>query len=193
MKKISTIVLVLFVFSNIKAQVSVGLKGGTSFASINVKESYNSSNSSKTSTDNRTGFILGGYATISMSEKIKLQPEFFYQGMGGSMQNVTFKNEYLSIPVLLKYGVTDNFFVEAGPQFALLLSSKAAGEDIKEAFKSSDFQVLVGASLNLTDKIGVGARYGTSMSSIATDSYNNSIKTDVKNRAFTVMLSYKLF
>ena len=64
---------------------------------------------------------------------------------------------------------------------------------LMEIFKSSDFQVLIGASLNLTDKIGVGARYGTSMSSIATDSYSSSLKTDVKNKAFTVMLSYKLF
>ena len=193
MKKIYFLIVSICTFSVIHAQVSIGLKGGTSFASINVKESYSGSKSSSTSSDNRTGFMLGGYATISMSEKIKLQPEFFYQGMGGSIDNVTFKNEYISVPILLKYGITDNFFLEAGPQFAVLLSSKAAGQDIKDAFKSSDFQVLVGASLNLTDKIGVGARYGTSMTSIATDSYSNSIKTDVKNRAFTVMLSYKLF
>ncbi len=190
MKKVYFLFLTLLIITGVKSQVSVGIKGGTSFASINAKESKNDMNSSS---DNRTGFIFGGYATVSMTEKLKLQPEFFYQGMGGSINNVTFKNEYVSIPVLLKYGLTDNFFIEAGPQFAVLLSSKAAGEDIKDAFKSSDFQVLLGASLNLTDKVGVGARYGTSMTSIATDSYNSSIKTDVKNKAFTIMLSYKLF
>ena len=190
MKKTILFTLVMIFGISLNAQVSLGLKGGTSFSSIQIKES---SQSMKSTSDNRTGFVLGGYATISMSNKLKLQPEFLYQGMGGSANNVTFKNEYVTVPVLLKYGLTNNFFFEAGPQFAVLLSSKAAGEDIKDAFKSSDFQLLLGASLNITDKVAVGARYGTSMSSIASDSYNSSFKTDVKNKAFLVMLSYKLF
>lgn len=190
MKKVYFLFITTLIITGVKSQVSVGIKGGTSFASINVKDSKNGMNSSS---DNRTAFILGGYATISLIEKFKLQPEFLYQGMGGSINNVTFKNEYITVPVLLKYGLSNNFFIEAGPQFSMLLSSKAAGEEIKDAFKSSDFQVLLGASLNLTDKVGVGARYGTSMTSIATDSYNSIIKTDVKNKAFTIMLSYKLF
>lgn len=190
MKKLYILFISILAINGIKAQVSVGIKGGTSFASINANVSSNGMNSSS---NNRTGFVLGGYATVSLTEKFKLQPEFLYQGMGGSANNVTFKNEYVTVPVLLKYGLTNNFFFEAGPQFAVLLSSKAAGEDIKDAFKSSDFQLLVGASLNLTDKVAVGARYGTSMSSIASDSYNSSFKTDVKNKAFLVMLSYKLF
>lgn len=190
MKKIVLIVIVMVVGFSLNAQVSVGLKGGTSFSSIQIKES---SQSMKSSSDNRTAFMAGGYATISMSDKLKLQPEFLYQGMGGSIDKVTFKNEYVSIPVLLKYAITDNFYLEAGPQFSLLVSSKAAGEDIKDAFKSSDFQVLIGASLNLTDKIGTGVRYGMGMSNIASNSFNSNISTDIRNKAFMVMVSYKIF
>jgi opacity protein-like surface antigen len=190
MKKIILIVLVMIGGLSLKAQISLGLKGGTSFSSIQIKESsYNM----KSTSDNRTGFLLGGYATISMSEKLKLQPEFLYQGMGGSIDNVTFKNEYISIPVLIKYGITNNFYLEVGPQISLLVSSKAAGEDIKDAFKSSDFQVLIGASLNLTEKIGAGVRYGMGMSNISSNSFSSDLNTDIRNKAFMVMVSYKIF
>ena len=190
MKKTILFTLVMIVGISLNAQVSLGLKGGTSFSSIQIKES---SQSMKSTSDNRTGFLLGGFATISMSDKLKLQPEFLYQGMGGSIENVIFKNEYVSIPVLLKYGITDNFYLEAGPQFSLLVSSKAADEDIKDAFKSSDFQVLIGASLNFTDKIGAGVRYGMGMSNIASSSFSNDLNTDIRNKAFMVMVSYKIF
>lgn len=180
----------MIVSIKIDAQVSFGLKGGTNFSSIQIKES---SQSMKSSSDNRTAFVLGGYATLSLPSNFKLQPEFLYQGMGGSIDNVTFKNEYISIPLLLKYGVTENFHLEAGPQFSILLSSKAAGEDIKNAFKSSDFQLLFGASLNLTDKIGAGLRYGMGISNIASNSFNSNISTDVRNKSFMVMLNYKIF
>ena len=93
----------------------------------------------------------------------------------------------------MKYGITDNFYLEAGPQFSLLVSSKAADEDIKDAFKSSDFQVLIGASLNFTDKIGAGVRYGMGMSNIASSSFSNDLNTDIRNKAFMVMVSYKIF
>lgn len=189
MKKIIITLLVLTVVSNLKAQISVGLKGGTSFASIELK----TASSMNSNTENRTGFVLGGYATISMSEKLKIQPEFLYQGMGGSIQNVAFANDYASVPILFKYSITDNFYVEAGPQFSLLLSSKSAGEDIKNKFTSSDFQVLIGASLNLTDKIGAGVRYGMGMSNIASSSFNQNMNTDIRNKAFMVTVSYKIF
>ena len=76
MKKFVVTILVITLVSNLKAQVSIGLKGGTSFASIKLIES---SQSMKSSSDNRTAFMLGGYATISMSKKLKLQPEVLYQ------------------------------------------------------------------------------------------------------------------
>lgn len=189
MKKFVVTILVITLVSNLEAQVSIGLKGGTSFASIKLIESSQSMNSSS---DKRTAFMLGGYTTISISKKLKLQPEILYQGMGGSVDNTTFNSDYISVPVLLKFGLANNFYLEAGPQFSLLVSSKTAVEDIKTKFNSSDFQVLVGASFNLTSKIGAGARYGMGMSNIASSSFKTNVKTDIRNSAFTVMVNYKL-
>jgi opacity protein-like surface antigen len=190
MKKIIFLLVVVFIATTSVAQVSAGLKAGTSFASVEA-----SAMGVKASTSNRTGLSLGGFVNLSVSEKFKLQPELLYQGMGGSFDGEIFKSDYVNIPVLVQYAVTDNFKIEAGPQFGILVSSKSAGEDIKDNFKSSDFQLLFGTSINVTSKIGIGARYGMSMTSIAADvdqGYDD-IKSSVKNKAFTVMLSYKLF
>ena len=189
MKKIIIGIFLLVIVNQVNAQLSIGIKGGTSFASIKKMES---ANASSTSDNNRTAFVLGAYATLSMSEKLKIQPEVLYQGMGGSINNVVFENNYVSVPILLKYGLTNSFYLEAGPQFSILSSSTSAGMDIKDKFTSSDFQVLIGASLNLTDKIGAGVRYGMGMSNIASNAYKSIINTDIKNNAFMVMLSYKL-
>ena len=189
MKKIIIGIFLLVIVNQVNAQLSIGIKGGTSFASIKKMES---ANASSTSDNNRTAFVLGAYATLSLSEKLKIQPEVLYQGMGGSINNVVFENNYVSVPILLKYGLTNSFYLEAGPQFSILSSSTSAGMDIKDKFTSSDFQVLIGASLNLTNKIGVGVRYGMGMSNIASNAYKSIINTDIKNNAFMVMLSYKL-
>jgi opacity protein-like surface antigen len=190
MKKIILLLVVIFIATTSIAQVSAGLKVGASFASVQA-----AAKGEKASTSNRTALALGGFVNFSVSEKFKIQPELLYQGMGGSVGGETFKSEYVNIPILAQYAVTQNFKIEAGPQFGILASSKSAGEDIKDDFKTSDFQLLFGASINVTDAIGIGARYGTSMSSIAADvdkAYND-INTSVKNKAFTVMLTYKLF
>jgi opacity protein-like surface antigen len=190
MKKIILLAVVVFVTTTSIAQVSAGLKVGTSFANVE-----NAAKGIKATSSNRTAFALGGYVNFSVTDKFKLQPELLYQGMGGSFGDVTFKSEYVNIPVLAQYAVTNNFKLEAGPQFGILLSSKSAGEDIKDAFKSSDFQLLIGASINVTDAIGIGARYGMSMTSIAADvdqAYND-VNSSIKNKAFSIMLTYKLF
>jgi len=190
MKKIILLLVVIFIATTSIAQVSAGLKVGASFASVEA-----AAMGVKASTSNRTALALGGFVNFSVSEKFKIQPELLYQGMGGSVDGETFKSEYINIPVLAQYAVTQNFKIEAGPQFGILASSKSAGEDIKDAFKTSDFQLLFGASINVTDAIGIGARYGTSMSSIASnaDQAFDDVNVSIKNKAFTVMLTYKIF
>lgn len=187
MKKVILVAFVILLGSNLEAQISAGLKLGTSFSSVQV-----SGGGVSISTSNRTAFNFGGYARIDLPSSFKLQPEFLYQGMGGTIDGATINNDYLTVPILLQYAVTKNFSLEAGPQIGLLVSSKSQGEDVKEEFKSSDLQMLVGASVGLTGKIGVGVRYGMSLSSIAKSSYSD-VEADVKNKAFSIMVSYKLF
>ena len=117
------------------AQTTFGIKAGLNLASVKI-----SALGMQISTTNKTGMVVGGFLNHSINETISIQPELLYQQMGAKVDGSTLNMNYISIPLLLKYSITDNFNIEAGPQFGLLMSAKADGDDAKDDFKSTDFQ-----------------------------------------------------
>lgn len=72
---------------------------------------------------------FGMFAEIAFSEFLSLQPELLYSIKGDKFTNDAdesneFVYKYLSLPVVVKYYVTKEFTIEAGPQVAYLLSTK---------------------------------------------------------------------
>jgi hypothetical protein len=95
--------------------------------------------------------------------------------------------------VVLKYAITKAVNLEAGPQIAFLMSAKSMGEDVKDAFKSTDFQLVFGGGINFTNKIQANVRYGIGMSNISVtnnSTFGNGVTT--KSSALTFGLSYSL-
>ena len=99
----------------------------------------------------------------------------------------------LNIPILGRYQVNENLFLEAGPYFNLLLSIKEEfgsdpepnvttielnrsvavlnnnSEDISEFYKTGTFGVIVGASYkldSLVEGLEAGLRYGLDLSAM---------------------------
>jgi hypothetical protein len=136
----------------------------------------------------RTSFHLGGMAEIRINEDFVVQPELLYSAQGGKYDEFTLALDYLYLPVMGKYFVSDEFSLEAGPQFGYLLSAKLkdnsssgdsggggtvdtvgrpskntsakrATEDVKEDIKSFDFGLNIGASYILENGINLGLRY----------------------------------
>lgn len=95
--------------------------------------------------------------------------------------------------MVFKYAITKAVNIEAGPQIAFLISAKSMGEDVKDAFKSTDFQLVFGGGINFTKKIQANVRYGIGMSNISET--NNSTFGDgitTKSSALSIGLSYSL-
>lgn len=104
------------------------------------------------------GFQLGGFAEIDISKKIGIQPELLWnQSKLDTVLNADyqFKSKdinlnYLTIPILLRYNVAKILTLHAGPQFGILLNKdKTLLEDGRNAFKSGDFSMILGAQLNV--------------------------------------------
>ena len=190
MKKFIVLSLFISLFFNSKAQTSFGLKGGINLSSIKVSVAEAGMS---VSTTNRTSFVIGGFLNQTLTESLSIQPELLLQGMGFKFAGETLNSNYISIPVVLKYGVSKSLYLEAGPQIAFLMSAKSMGEDVKDAFKSTDFQLVFGGGINFTDKIQANIRYGIGMSNISvTDNstFGNGITT--KSTALSIGLSYSL-
>lgn len=138
------LVLVVLVAAPASAatKFNFGLKAGASFS--NVKWSDDAGDEKSV-----TKPSFGGFVVINLSPMLAIQPEINYLVTGEqwditdgeAVENFT----YLHIPVLLRARLMkEGKFVPivfAGPAVGFLLSAKDTGVDVKEFFKSTDFDL----------------------------------------------------
>lgn len=188
-KSFFTLAIIAFCAVGAYAQgISGGLKAGANFSN----QVYSGGGFSA-SADARTGFHVGGYLNVGFSETFSLQPELLYNSVGAKLGDTQFKTDYLSIPVMIKYNPAAIFNIHAGPQFGFLMSAKADDEDAKDGLKGLDLGIGVGAGVDLPMGLGITARYVMGLSNISEEADDASSDLTVKNTAFQVSLSYKLF
>jgi opacity protein-like surface antigen len=201
MKKVLLIVVVtLLGLGNVSAQeVKLGAKLGLNLSSLRSDMDF----------DSKIGFNLGVFAEINLSDKLIFQPELLYSTQGASLEEsfdsnsfkVTNSVDYLNIPLILKYGVTDKLFLEFGPQLGFLLSGKSKyeetyggeteseTEDIKEFTNSIDFGLNFGVSFDIAENIMIGARYNLGLSNIIDEEDSGDEK--LQNSVFSLSLGYR--
>jgi opacity protein-like surface antigen len=202
MKKIIFVGIAVLSFSVSTAQkVNFGVKGGLNVSTLtgDVED-----------LDPKIGFHLGGFAEIKLNEKFSIQPELMFSTQGAKAEYIddfegfavnieeNLKINYIVLPIMAKYYVSEKFSIQAGPQIGFLISAKDEitasfeGEsqseeiDIKDETKSIDFGLNLGFGYNFTDKLFADARYNIGLSSIPDDS-----EVDVKNGVFQLSLGYR--
>lgn len=194
MKRIILTIFACMAFGFANAQsVRFGVKAGLNVSNFTgYQEDVKSLN----------GFHIGGFTELKVAKKFAIQPEFLFSTQGTTIEgfngnsNSSIKLNYLNIPVLGKYYITDAFTVEAGPQIGFLLSAKNKGEDDHDYYKTLDFGLNVGCGYEFTDNISLGVRYTFGLTNVADNSdipvdnpdlYNLSFK----NSNFALSLAYK--
>lgn len=193
MRKIILPIVAFMMFGFANAQSTrFGVKGGLNVSNFTGYEE---------DVKSLIGFHVGGFAEIKVAKKIAIQPEFLFSTQGTIIEgfdgdsNTTVKVNYLNIPVLAKYYITDAFSVEAGPQIGFLLSAKARGEDVSDLYKSTDFGFNLGCGYNFTEDISVGIRYTIGLTNVNDISdeqdYPDLYNASFKNSNFALSLAYK--
>jgi opacity protein-like surface antigen len=173
-----------------------GAKGGVNISNF-VGDDSGSSKS-------YIGFNVGFFAEFQLTERFYIQPELLYSAQGakenltieGINFDATLKANYLTIPVMFKYYVSNDLSLEAGPYVGFLTSAKikfessfgSGTEDAKEFFKSTDFGVGVGLNYNITQAIFLNARYAAGLAKIGDTETNDN---DVKNSVFQFGLGFR--
>lgn len=190
-------------------EMKFGAKVGVNFASITGDMTEDLSG--------LTGFHIGGYVDIPVSEKFSVQPElqFSTQGAEENFEDEFEKEEgkiklnYLNIPVMAKFKVAEGFSVQAGPQIGFLLSAKneysftdkvdpgfgndeSGEEDIKDFIKSTDFGINFGLGYEMASGLNFSARYNLGLSNIY--DFDNDVDPDfgigeIKNQNSVIQLS----
>ncbi|CAM3026005.1 PorT family protein [Chryseobacterium flavum] len=161
-----------------------------------LKAGLNVSGLSNDAWNSKAGFYGGVFANIPVAQDFSIQPEVLYSGMGAkaeSNSDVKLNMDYISVPVMFQYNALPNLYLEAGPQFSFLLSSKLKDNsnslDVKDGMKTFDFGLGIGAGYYFTPNIGVNVRYVAGLSDTLENRPNGT--NSLKNNVFQVGLAYK--
>ncbi len=130
-----------FGFANAQDGASFGVKGGLDLVSVKTDAG----------SENATGFFIGGFAEFGIADKFMLQPGLNYHTASKTVEDVKYKFNYLSIPVLVKYEIAEKFNLMAGPSLYYSLESD---DDDKTRFNFD-----LGASYGITENFFVEPRY----------------------------------
>ena len=189
--RLAFVVLPLFLLNDANAQAAFGLKAGLNLTALKIDDP-------EASYDSRTGFHAGVFLRGKFN-KIGIQPEvlLFTQRGEGSFSGFDKVEEsftYLSIPVILKFYPVSGLNIQLGPQFGFLIDGEQTYEnalikttrDIKEAYKSSDVSISVGAGFDAGFGLNVDVRYNIGVQDI-----NNEANGEAaKSRIFLVSLGW---
>ena len=152
MKKIILSVAAICAFGFAQAQeVKFGVKAG--YVNANFGSDADDG-------DARSSFYFGGLADITISEKFHFQPEVLYTMEGNDEDE--FDLNYIRVPLMGKFYVTEEFNIQAGPQVGFV----AGGGVAKDYLKSVDFGLGFGAAYELPSGLFFDARYNLGLSDL---------------------------
>lgn len=213
MKKITVLIFAVLMSFPVFAQkqerlsIDLGLKAGANFSMINGKYWENGY---------KANFLGGAFLGINVGklggqiEGVFSQGTYatgedfhdfygdFYNNIGDSLKQGSFRVNYLSIPVLLNIRLFPRATIQIGPQYSGIVSVTDKDRLLKDAgdlFKSGSFDGVLGIWLNLPARINVGARYIIGFSDINNIDGNSVQKIDDawKKRSLQVHIGYSVF
>lgn len=172
------------------------LNGNAQEHPMGIKIGGNISNLSGDGTDNLSSMVnfhAGFFMEIDAAKDFKIQPELLFSVYGFKLDSEAntsnVRLNYIILPVMAKYFISENLSFDAGPQVGLLVTAKngtGSLADVKSDFYDRDFGVNVGASLVITDKLSTSVRGYFGLTDVTAVDSNNF------NRSFQIALQFKL-
>jgi hypothetical protein len=181
----------------------IGVKGGLSFSNLYVDNIDDD--------EMLTGFNIGMFAKFPMTSTVAIQTEVYYTTKGAKLTyndnfatgSTKFKLDYIEVPLLVVYNVTDMFNIQAGAYAAYMISGKVTNESDPAAFDfegeldTEDFNrfdagLAAGIAFDF-NPISVGARYYYGLTKVGKEqNYSgfNAIFPDAKNSVLQVYASF---
>ncbi|MCB0806204.1 MAG: PorT family protein [Bacteroidales bacterium] len=148
-----------FFFTETKAQMTGGLKGGVNFSNIIITNNQGYLENAVLKT--RYGYNLGSFLRNSFSNSFAWQIEFLFASKGFVTEIDNNKAEvslnYLNWPLLLVYKASPSIGIEAGLEPGLLISGEPE-------YKGFDLGIDFGLSYLIKNKWLLGARYNQGLS-----------------------------
>lgn len=158
-------------------------------------------------TKSKVGYYAGVFINMPISETFSIQPEVLYNNLGSETKGSVIGNaysqklnlNYISVPVMFQFKATPQFYLEAGPEFGFLVaadskttwnSASSTSELNKDDFNNFNLGVGLGLGFDITENVGVNARYVAGFSDVTKPSSDPSTNANNKNNTFQVGLDF---
>ena len=193
---------------------------------INIADLYASSaENTRDLNGTKPSLIVGAFAEYRALKWLAVSADVLYsrqgstdkatwteRGPGGGFvtesEEFSYRLNYLNIPILANFYVTNGLALKAGFQPGFLIGSKLRVRsndgpwetaDLKDEnlFRTTDIAIPVGLSYTLDYGLVIDARYNFSLNDIATDTFKEEIAQEggdlkkIKNRVFSLTLGWK--
>jgi hypothetical protein len=165
MKQLFTL-LTIIVMAQVQAQgLDFGIKAGLNYANVSGIEDFNQ----------RQGISAGLFAGARLGDKLGFQIDALYSQQGAEVdQSISqviseFNLDYISIPIVLKYYLTENVNIHAGPQLGILLNEETSvfNQTISAVeANTADWLGTIGVGLDLPLGLRAEARYSFGLSRV---------------------------
>ncbi|WP_029037375.1 porin family protein [Salinimicrobium xinjiangense] len=179
MKKIFFLAVLVCATAMNAQQLDFGAKAGVNFANLTGDDVDD--------IDGRTSFHVGLVSEFNLSERFAIQPEVLYSSQGAEDEDITWKLDYVSIPIMAKFFVTEGFSLHAGPYLAFNVVSEVESEgisvDLADETESVDFGAALGLGYELPMGLFFQGRYAMGLSDISSEG-------DAKNGVFQLSVGF---
>ena len=147
----------------------------------------------------KIGLVGGAEFGYNINETFGITAGVLYTMQGYKIKGVddAYNLDYINVPVLANVYVAPGLALKAGPQIGFLTRAKVDDADFKDACKSVDFSIPIGASYEISDFV-IDFRYNIGVTNIHKKSKVAEIldeeDIDAKARHSVIMLTvgYKI-
>ncbi|MEZ4875436.1 MAG: porin family protein [Flavobacteriaceae bacterium] len=126
-----------------------------------------------------------------MGDKVGIQGDLLYSQQGAEFDGGKIDLNYVNVPVVLKYFLTDQIHVHAGPQFGFVVDDNIANvfANIADA-ESFDLSGIVGVGVDLPMGIRLDGRYNFGLSDVISSDNKDVVESGGKNSVVTLSVGY---
>jgi hypothetical protein len=211
MKKVILVTLLALGSFPLLAQVRIGVKAGgmlTDIAVDGIGLGYSGDQAKP-----KFSYLAGAVLTLPVYDQLSLQAELLYSNKGtwgefeafGERVKISNHHHYLSLPLLLRYHLTDQLGIGLGPEVSYLLGAYQRTDTFgsnpqKRYYEPIDVAINLDLQYNLLEKLSLGLRYNLGIYDITTrqefvlfESGETIVDdSDLYNRSLQLSLTYWL-
>lgn len=146
--------------TSMSQNIGFGILGGPNYYTTCVNNRDGGLAYGGSSAKKNVQYHFGGFVDVNISDALGIIGNVIYQKRGLSL-DPDVKFGYLDINPLLKFDVNHSygtgFYLKGGLRYSLLLNAKTFEEniDVKDAFKKSNFGIVGGFGVDVSNYLGV--------------------------------------